>query len=120
MKLLNKFSLLVATIFVLASVYVSYNNSECSRCNKRGPSFTPNTAAQCAGYRACQDAQRNFCAEAERAADRRISFYQDPSVSEELDREYKVLKKRCKEQNPGYRFQEERQLEQQEMTEISF
>lgn len=119
MKKINKISMLAtAIIFSIATLYVSYNNSECKKCCGRTAQNQTMPAA-CAGYLACKDARRNFCAEAERAADRRISFYQDPSVSEELDREYEVLKKRCKEQNPGYRFQEEDQMAQQEMNDIS-
>lgn len=117
MKLRNKISILALTTIFIASMYVSYNNSECKKCCR--PTQNQVIPAACAGYIACKDAQRNFCAEAERAADRRISFYQDPSVSEELDREYEELKRRCKQQNPGYVFQEEDQLPAQEMTDIS-
>lgn len=114
-KLINIVAVAAAIALVVTSVYIANNNATCSNCS------TPRYNKQdCASFVACQMAQRNFCAEAERAADRRISFWQDPSVSEELDREYEELKRLCLEQNPGYVFEEEGQLPAQEMTEISF
>lgn len=113
-------SLVLIAILIIVSIALVFvikkNYAECTNCSVPKKNYS----SQCASVIACLQNQRNFCAEAERAADRRISFWQDPSVSEEYEREYQELKQRCLEQNSGYVFEDEDQLPAQEMTEISF
>ena len=70
--------------------------------------------APCVATVTCTD----YCPKAERAANRRISAWQDPLLAEQLQAEYEHLKNLCAQQNPAHHFTEERALAQQEMTDI--
>lgn len=65
-------------------------------------------------HQVCPD----YCPKAERAAQRRISYWYDPLLAEELEYEYERLKLLCEQQDPTHRFGIERALAQQEMPEV--
>lgn len=65
-------------------------------------------------HKVCPD----YCPKAERAAERRISAWQDPLLAEQLQAEYEHLKSLCEQQDPTHRFAIERALAQQEMPEV--
>ena len=104
MKIKNILTLAL-TLICIASAYAA---------SRQQVKNKPVVASACPAVEPCPD----FCVRAERAADRRISFWQDPLLAEQLNDEYEALKEMCIRQNPTHHFSEERALAQQEMAEV--